>query len=237
MTLRNQHFIKPFNRKSLEWNKSFTTWHENTISKRTFALVNCTIGPSSDTTWFPTWMKGILPANREKNKNILVITEQQHKMYKCTSAAAYTLTRRWHVFCICSAHHLHRETTHPEIGLSRRQTRAGQCAQSQISSYGGSSIKTHTSTIYWTKTWPGQREKRRSLTAESDLLEGAKDIKAEVNQSDGCGLFFLFIFYWQFINPLTLQRLIQGRTFRPRLSSCQETNHTQTHEDASWGHL
>lgn len=32
----------------------------------TLALVNCTIGPSSDTTWFPTWMKGILPREGKK---------------------------------------------------------------------------------------------------------------------------------------------------------------------------
>lgn len=40
----------------------------NTTNKRTFALVNCTIGPSSDTTWFPTWMKGILPADGNKTQ-------------------------------------------------------------------------------------------------------------------------------------------------------------------------
>lgn len=28
--------------------------------------MNCTIGPSSDTTWFPTWIKGILPTERQK---------------------------------------------------------------------------------------------------------------------------------------------------------------------------
>lgn len=34
----------------------------------TFALVNCTMGPSSDTTWFPTWMNGILPGKRREGR-------------------------------------------------------------------------------------------------------------------------------------------------------------------------
>lgn len=47
-------------------------YHDIFLSKlwlmfRTFALVNCTIGPSSDTTWFPTWMNGILPKKRRKS--------------------------------------------------------------------------------------------------------------------------------------------------------------------------
>lgn len=32
----------------------------------TFALTNWTIGPSSETTWFPTWIKGTLPVNGKK---------------------------------------------------------------------------------------------------------------------------------------------------------------------------
>lgn len=31
------------------------------------ALTNWTIGPSSDTTWFPTWIKGTLPVERKKS--------------------------------------------------------------------------------------------------------------------------------------------------------------------------
>lgn len=79
------------------------------------------------------------------------------------------------------------------------------------------------------KTSPGQQEKRRSLTAESDLLGGGKKAykgKIKLNQSDGQSSFF----YWWLMNSPTLQRLIQGCTFRPRLSSCQKRNkiHTQT---------
>lgn len=40
----------------------------------TFALVNCTIGPSSDTTWFPTWIKGILPAERQRKRTETIKT-------------------------------------------------------------------------------------------------------------------------------------------------------------------
>lgn len=32
----------------------------------TLALTNWTIGPSSDTTWFPTWIKGTLPVEEKK---------------------------------------------------------------------------------------------------------------------------------------------------------------------------
>lgn len=32
----------------------------------TLALTNWTIGPSSDTTWFPTWIKGTLPVEGGK---------------------------------------------------------------------------------------------------------------------------------------------------------------------------
>lgn len=38
----------------------------------TLALVNCTIGPSSDTTWFPTWMKGILPKAEQSKKTKII---------------------------------------------------------------------------------------------------------------------------------------------------------------------
>lgn len=39
------------------------------------ALVNCTIGPSSDTTWLPTWIKGILPVDTNiKRLGIKIIT-------------------------------------------------------------------------------------------------------------------------------------------------------------------
>lgn len=34
----------------------------------TLALVNWTIGPSSDTTWFPTWTKGTLPRQRGRER-------------------------------------------------------------------------------------------------------------------------------------------------------------------------
>lgn len=41
----------------------------------TLALVNCTIGPSSDTTWFPTWTKGTLPGDTH---NQLSVYTQSH---------------------------------------------------------------------------------------------------------------------------------------------------------------
>lgn len=120
----------------------------NTINKLTFALVNCTIGPSSDTTWFPTWMKGILPADGNKTH---CSQSNDTKPVKSTGAAASILTWRWHEFCICSVNHLHRQTAHPEIGLHKRETRPGlsrkihQIIKKTISCwYCRSSIKKHT---------------------------------------------------------------------------------------------
>lgn len=60
----------------------------------TLALVNCTIGPSSDTTWFPTWMKGIFPMERTNIRNVGL--EWQDACGGCTDQTV-TCTQR----CIC----------------------------------------------------------------------------------------------------------------------------------------
>lgn len=73
-------------------------------------------------------------------------------------------------------------------------------------------------------TWTAREEAQSDNRIWSSRGRGKKHIKATLNQSDGQSSFF----YWQIINSLTLQRLIQGCIFRPRLSSCQKKNKIHT---------
>lgn len=157
-------------------------------------------------------------------KEFYLQTEIKHNVHKAintksmkgTGATAHRLTWRGHVFCICSVHHLHRKTAHPEVGLHRRETRPVSLHKPWEDASNPKHMKTFHGDIVgllqkaftkveWTKTLPGQQEKRRSLTAEPDLLGEKRRnaykgwIKPE---------WWLQLFYWQLINGQTLQRLI-----------------------------
>ena len=84
----------------------------------TLALVNCTIGPSSDTTWFPTWTKGTLPG--DTHDQLSVYTHTNTNKYKHSSHRR--LTGGGHILCVGSADHLDRKATHPQVGLGHTVT-------------------------------------------------------------------------------------------------------------------
>ena len=64
----------------------------------TLAFVNCTIGPSSDTTWFPTWIKGILPTERQKKTHAQKQTIKKWQLFlkeKSQEIKKTAVSRSW----------------------------------------------------------------------------------------------------------------------------------------------